>query len=133
MIGISQYRHRIGTFSQKVRNKKSFMNSFDRIPEDKSRRKFLTCLQAIIKIILLLSFLPCWYSDVNFDHLTAVHCQDQVGGGHAGYHQGLGGARNYSYWGLVYSEIGKKSTSNCLARYTYMGINRIKEELRIFT
>ena len=71
-----------------------------------------------MKIVLIASFLPCWYSDVNnFQVGTVLDQEHLAGGGHAVLPHGPGG--DHAHWGVGYAAVGKKLTPNFLARYTY--------------
>jgi hypothetical protein len=120
MIDIILYRYRIGTFSQKLRNRKSaFINRFEKCYQDKSGKLLLSCLQVLFKLLLLWFLLP----DLNNQVGTPL-----LSGQHPGDHQhvlGQLGGHQLVWEGPVdgfdqqFISVGKKLTVNFKAKYTY--------------
>ena len=121
MIDIDLYRIRIGTFSPKKGNKKTILSSFDNVPDDKSVVKILSGLQFILKIILIISFLPVWYTDVNLGKQTLDTGDPPVQ--HALGHQHLGVDSPLPRLIRTFSDQLKP---NFQARYKYGNISKIK-------
>ena len=121
MIDIDLYRIRIGTFSPKKGNKKTILSSFDNVPDDKSGVKILSGLQFILKIILIVSFLPVWYTDVNLGKQTLDTGDPPVQ--HVLGHQHLGVDSPLPRLIRTFSDQLKP---NFQARYKYGNISKIK-------
>ena len=121
MIDIDLYRIRIGTFSTKKWNKKTILSSFDNVSDDKSGVKILSGLQFILKIILIVSFLPVWYTDVNLGKQTLDTGDPPVQ--HALGHQHLGVDSPLPRLIRTFSDQLKP---NFQARYKYGNIPKMK-------
>ena len=106
MIDISTYRIRIGTFSQKIRNRKSgFINRFDSKYQDKSGEHFLSFLQVIFKVTLIISLLPFWYNDETVSLLLGGAGEDVGGSLQGGAHGQLHGYGNMLMSSIVYEQV----------------------------
>ena len=116
MIEISLYRIRIGRFRPKCRSKNYFMNRFDRFTDDRTGKCFLKYLQICMKIVLIASFLPVWYTAENSLQLDDVHPHR---GGHNVHH-----SAGHALEGILYTTVGKKLSPNFQARYKYGNKNQ---------
>ena len=147
MIDLVLYRARIGSFKNHCRRKKVPINRYCRKNlQGKSGKCLLPIIRIFLKICLIVGFLTCWYSQVDTIELEGAHVDGPVGDGdpcsRAGearlvaVHVGAPAAGNDgpysrgearpaavllqgSVWFNQYSESGKKSNPNFIARYTY--------------
>ena len=148
MIDLELFRARIGTFRNHCRTKRVPFNSFSTSKSrEKCGRGMLSLIKTLLKICLIVVFLPCWHPQLE---IVGEHLGVPPGDGglhsHAGevklvavLYQGPVRAEDQSFWVNRISEIGKKSSPNFIARYTYgnkehpRGIKNIHLNIRSLT
>ena len=112
MIEINLYRCRIGTFSQKIRDKKSaFINRFDRADQARKGENALAFLQSFLKLLLIL----CLLSSRSYHQIKPPGLNSHCYHGQADGHSQVGVLAQWSQPRLV---DGRDLKINFWARYT---------------